>query len=77
MTGWGQPTAAELAAIVAAVELVWPRPPAPAPALTTGANRWRFSGRWWNDPDRDGRPPHWYGTAKPSWAPFGPGGGGP
>ncbi len=40
------PSPEELAAIVAAVELTWPRPspaeePAPVPS-------WRFSGRWWN-----------------------------
>lgn len=45
------PTDEELAAIVAAVEAVWPRPvvvadtPAPAPP-----SRWRFSGRWWSKP---------------------------
>ncbi len=38
----------EAAAIVAAIELVWPRaapsaPPEPPP-------RWRFSGRWWSKP---------------------------
>lgn len=44
----GDPTEEELAAIVAAVEMTWPRgvvgeevaPPA----------RWRFSGRWWTKP---------------------------
>ncbi len=43
------PSAEELAAIVAAVAAVWPRP-AVAPVLlpdpTTPA--WRFSGRWWH-----------------------------
>lgn len=42
------PTAEELAAIVAAVEVVWPRPVVaaepPAPP------RWRFAGRWWSKP---------------------------
>jgi hypothetical protein len=43
------PTDEELAAIVAAVEVLWPRPvvaavPAPAPS------RWRFAGRWWSKP---------------------------
>jgi len=38
----------EVAAIVAAVEVVWPRPPAPAPV--DRAPRWRFSGRWWSKP---------------------------
>lgn len=42
------PTPPELAAIVAAVEVAWPRA-----AAATGAEpppRWRFSGRWWSKP---------------------------
>lgn len=45
------PTAAEAAAIVAAVEALWPKP-----ATDTSANgpfrvtTWRFSGRWWTRP---------------------------
>jgi hypothetical protein len=38
----------EVAAIVAAVEVVWPRPPAAVPV--DRAPRWRFSGRWWSKP---------------------------
>ena len=43
------PSAEELAAIVAAVEVAWPRPvlaatPFPAPPT------WRFAGRWWSKP---------------------------
>ena len=42
------PTDEEAAAIVAAVELAWPRAGAvPAPEA---APRWRFSGRWWSKP---------------------------
>lgn len=42
------PTEEELAAIVAAVEVAWPRAVAPT---TRGATpRWRFSGRWWSKP---------------------------
>ena len=42
------PTEEEAAAIVAAVEMSWPRAvaaeaPAPPP-------RWRFAGRWWSKP---------------------------
>ncbi|HUR18496.1 MAG TPA: hypothetical protein VMZ51_06100 [Acidimicrobiales bacterium] len=44
-------TPQQLAAVMAAVELVWPRP-APAPAAPVNpepaaATSWRFSGRWW------------------------------
>ena len=43
----GGPTDEELAAIVAAIEVTWPRPAA-APAAELP--RWRFSGRWWTKP---------------------------
>ena len=48
MTGPGAvPNDEELAAIVAAVEMAWPRPVVvvaePEPRLPV----WRFSGRWW------------------------------
>jgi hypothetical protein len=39
----------ELAAIVAAVEAVWPRPVI-ALAEAEPAAPWRFSGRWWARP---------------------------
>jgi hypothetical protein len=39
-----EPTPQELAAIVAAVELVWPRPVVEPPPTRSP---WRFSGRWW------------------------------
>jgi hypothetical protein len=38
----------EVAAIVAAVEVAWPRPPADRPP--DRSPRWRFSGRWWSKP---------------------------
>ena len=42
------PTDEELAAIMAAVEVAWPRP---AVALVDDEpSRWRFSGRWWSRP---------------------------
>lgn len=48
VTGGGDPTEEELAAIVAAVEATSPRPqPAPPPSRPP---RWRFSGRWWSKP---------------------------
>jgi hypothetical protein len=49
----GAPTAEEVAAIVAAIELTWPRiahMPREDPTPV-----WRFSGRWWGD--RAGWPP--------------------
>ena len=44
----GDPTEEEVAAIMAAVEVVWPRPVAAGPA--DDEPRWRFSGRWWSRP---------------------------
>jgi len=43
-----EPSPQEMAAIVAAVELLWPKPlPAAAPAPPAGRAAWRWSGRWW------------------------------
>jgi hypothetical protein len=42
------PTDEEAAAIVAAVELSWPR--VVAGGAPEAAPRWRFSGRWWSKP---------------------------
>jgi hypothetical protein len=44
-----QPSPEELAAIVAAVEMTWPRAVIVEPAGEL-ANPWRFSGRWWSRP---------------------------
>lgn len=44
-----QATDEEVAAIIAAVEAVWPRPAA-GPPLVEEPSRWRFSGRWWVKP---------------------------
>jgi hypothetical protein len=41
------PSAEELAAIVAAVELVWPKPAPARLVLPVDASAWRWSGRWW------------------------------
>ena len=38
----------EVAAIVAAVEVAWPRPA--APATDTAPPRWRISRPWWTKP---------------------------
>jgi hypothetical protein len=43
-----EPTAEELAAIVAAIELAWPRPA--AGSEEPASQVWRFSGRWWREP---------------------------
>ena len=42
-----QPTPAEMAAIVAAVEVAWPRPVVVAAETVDRPPVWRFSGRWW------------------------------
>ena len=42
------PSDEEAAAIVAAVELAWPR--AVVLEAPEAAPRWRFSGRWWSKP---------------------------
>lgn len=44
-----QPTEAEVAAILAAHEALWPRPATDEPP-SFPAPRWRFSGRWWSAP---------------------------
>ena len=43
------PSEEELAAILAAVEMAWPRPVVAAPAADQ-PGPWRFSGRWWAKP---------------------------
>ena len=43
------PTDAEVVAIMAAYEALWPRPTAHEPPAAP-ATRWRFSGRWWTAP---------------------------
>lgn len=44
------PTEEEAAAIVAAVEAVWPRAGFAADDPRALTPRWRFSGRWWSKP---------------------------
>jgi hypothetical protein len=57
ITRGGEATDEEVAAIVAAIEVAWPRPAAVATSPEP-AQRWRFSGRWWTKPVplRRGRP---------------------
>lgn len=46
----GNPTDEEAVAIVAAIELAWPRPAQTLRTAPNGAPAWRFSGRWWAKP---------------------------
>jgi hypothetical protein len=57
------PTPEELAAIVAAVEVAWPRPVVitPTPPVA-GAAGWRFSGRWWRKPVPVRRDRPWFSS---------------
>jgi hypothetical protein len=43
------PSPAEVAAIMAAVEALWPRPVLEA-EVPESSPTWRFSGRWWRKP---------------------------
>jgi len=56
---WGRPTEEELAAILAAVELCWPRPIEAAAPPAEAESPWRFSGRWWTGPVTARRPRPW------------------
>jgi len=44
----GNPSEDEVAAIVAAIEMSWPKP-VPAVTKPRTSTRWRYSGRWWQD----------------------------
>jgi hypothetical protein len=44
------PTDEETAAILTAVEVLWPKPVAVPTAPARRHTPWRFSGRWWNGP---------------------------
>jgi hypothetical protein len=48
VTRGGEASDEEVAAIVAAVEVSWPRPVVAGPSAQPP--RWRFSGRWWTKP---------------------------
>jgi len=52
------PSPEELAAIVAAVEVAWPRPTV-VEAAAPAPNPWRFSGRWWTRPQTARRERPW------------------
>ena len=48
------PDEEELAAIVAAIEVAWPKPvmvsQTQSQTQTPAPSRWRFAGRWWSKP---------------------------
>jgi hypothetical protein len=43
-----EPTGEEMAAVLAAIEVAWPR--ATVAAAPPAPPRWRFAGRWWSKP---------------------------
>jgi hypothetical protein len=43
-----QPSDEEAAAVVAALEALWPKPAGPAGGARSVSPAWRFSGRWWS-----------------------------
>lgn len=54
------PTDEEAAAVVAAIEALWPRPVITADESARRAGPWRFSGRWWSRPVAARRDRPWY-----------------
>jgi hypothetical protein len=54
-----EPAPEQLAAIVAAVELVWPRTVVIVDPDPEGPSAWRFSGRWWARPQAARRERPW------------------
>ena len=53
------PTPEELAAILAAVEMSWPRPVIVTGGVDDSPPAWRFSGRWWRRPVASRRERPW------------------
>jgi hypothetical protein len=53
-----EPSDEEAAAVIAAIEALWPRPINDASSSRIVSSAWRFSGRWWsgNSPVRQSRP---------------------
>jgi hypothetical protein len=45
-----EPDEEELAAIVGAIEVAWPKPVVLTPPTNAQPSRWRFAGRWWSKP---------------------------
>ena len=55
----GAPSPEETAAIMAAVEHLWPRPVLVLPDRPPVTPPWRFSGRWWSRPSVTRRDRPW------------------
>jgi hypothetical protein len=45
-----EPTDEEMAAILAAIEVAWPKPATSTTLPASEPPRWRFAGRWWTKP---------------------------
>jgi hypothetical protein len=61
VAGGVDPTEEEMVAILAAVELSWPRPVVVVDEPPGGHTpTWRFSGRWWARPVASRRDRPWY-----------------
>jgi hypothetical protein len=43
-----EPSDEEAAAVIAAIEALWPRPVSAASSSRIVSPAWRFSGRWWS-----------------------------
>jgi hypothetical protein len=55
----GEATAEETAAIMAAIEHLWPRPVLVTTETSPETATWRFSGRWWSRPSVTRRDRPW------------------
>lgn len=45
----GSPSEAEVAAIVAAIEMSWPKPVLAAETRPPTSTKWRYADRWWQE----------------------------
>ncbi len=45
----GSTSEEEVAAIVAAIEASWPKPPADVSAEPPTSTKWRYADRWWQE----------------------------
>ncbi len=58
------PTPEEVAAIMAAIELSWPRTVVVESMEPEAPPAWRFSGRWWARPVTARRDRPWFGQGR-------------